>query len=278
MASVFDTGRRPQWCPGCGNYGILAAVRAALAELGLKPESVVAVAGIGCHGRVTEYLGVNAFHAIHGRAVPVAVGVKLANPSLKVIVHTGDGDAYSIGLSHLLHAARRNVGIAVIVHNNMIFALTTGQAGPTTPKGVRTRSTPSGNPEEPFNPILLALASGATFVARGFSDDVQHLKELIKRAVNHRGFAIIDVIQPCPTFYDVRREIRGRLYKLEGHDPADFKAALNLALEAEKIPLGVLYDVEKPAFEENFKHLVKQPAELASLRKLSLAKLLARFS
>jgi hypothetical protein len=168
VARAFDTGVRPQWCPGCGNYGVLAAVRGALAELGLRREEVVAVAGIGCHGRVTEYLDVNAFHAIHGRAVPVAEGVKLANPKLTVLVHTGDGDAYAIGLSHLLHAARRNVGIKVIVHNNMVYALTTGQAGPTTPRGLRTRSTPYGNPEEPFNPLLLLLASGATFVAKGF--------------------------------------------------------------------------------------------------------------
>lgn len=278
MSSVFDTGRRPQWCPGCGNYGLLAAAKAALAELGLKPEDVVAVAGIGCHGRMTEYLNVNAFHAIHGRAVPLAVGVKLANPDLKVIVHTGDGDAYSIGLSHLLHAARRNVGVTVIVHNNMIFALTTGQAGPTTPKGVRTRSTPSGNLEEPFNPLLLALASGASFVARGFSDDVQHLKELIKRALNHRGFAIIDVVQPCPTFFDVRSEIRRKVYKLEGLNPSDFKAAMDLALDTERIPIGVLYEVEKPAFEEGYKHALSQPVALRGLSKPDLTKLLARFT
>lgn len=280
MASaVFDTGVRPQWCPGCGNYGVLAAVRAALAELGLRREEVVAVAGIGCHGRMTEYLDVNAFHAIHGRAVPVAEGVKLANPGLTVLVHTGDGDAYAIGLSHLLHAARRNVGIKVIVHNNMVFALTTGQAGPTTPRGARTRSTPHGNPEEPFNPLLLLLASGATFVARGFSDDVQHLKELIKRAIRHRGFAVVDVIQPCVVFYNVRQELKGRLYKLGGdHDPSDFKAALERSLETDRIPLGVLYEVDKPAFEELVLDPRLPPPALRPLAKPDLGKLIARFA
>lgn len=256
---LFDTGRRPQWCPGCGNYGILAAVRRALSELELRPEEVVAVTGIGCHGRMTEYLAVNAFHAIHGRAIPLAVGVKLVNPKLKVIVHTGDGDAYSIGLSHLLHAVRRNAGVTVIVHDNMIYGLTAGQAGPTTPQGVRTRTTPTGNPEEPFNPLLLALAAGATFVARGFSDDVEHLKELVKRGLVHRGLALINVIQPCTTFYDVRAEVRQRLYRLD-REARSFEGAVRLATERERIPIGVIYEVEKPAYEELFSHAREPPA------------------
>ncbi len=273
---AFDTGRRPQWCPGCGNYGILAAVRLALAELGLRREEVVAVSGIGCHGRITEYLDVNAFHAIHGRAVPVAEGVKLANPGLTVLVHTGDGDAYSIGLSHLLHAARRNADIKVIVHDNMVYALTAGQAGPTTPRGVRTRSTPAGNTEEPFNPILLLLASGATFVARGFSDDVQHLKELIKRAVRHRGFAVIDVLQPCPTFYDSRPLLREKVYRLSGRGASSLREALELALEADRIPIGVIYEAERPTFEESFAH-ARVPPALRGAAKPDLSGLLARF-
>jgi 2-oxoglutarate ferredoxin oxidoreductase subunit beta len=255
-------------------------VRAALADLGFRREDVVAVAGIGCHGRMTEYLDVNAFHAIHGRAVPVAEGVKLANPKLTVLVHTGDGDAYAIGLSHLLHAARRNVGIKVIVHNNMVYALTTGQAGPTTPRGLKTRSTPYGSVEEPFNPLLLLLASGATFVARGFSDDVQHLKELVKRAILHRGFAVIDVIQPCVTFYDARQWFKERAYKLEdeSHDPSDFRAALEKSLETERVPLGVIYEVEKPTFEELVLSREHPPPALRNLKvKQPLGKLLSRF-
>jgi len=280
VARAFDTGVRPQWCPGCGNYGVLAAVRAALADLGFRRENVVAVAGIGCHGRMTEYLDVNAFHAIHGRAVPVAEGVKLANPKLTVLVHTGDGDAYAIGLSHLLHAARRNVGIKVLVHNNMVYALTTGQAGPTTPRGLKTRSTPYGSVEEPFNPLLLLLASGATFVARGFSDDVQHLKELVKRAILHKGFAVIDVIQPCVTFYDARQWFKERAYKLEdeSHDPSDFRAALEKSLETERVPLGVIYEVEKPTFEELVLSREHPPPALRNLKvKQPLGKLLSRF-
>lgn len=275
---LFDTGRRPVWCPGCGNYGILSALKLALAELGLSPENVVLVAGIGCHGRIAEYVRVNTFHTLHGRALPLAAGIKLANPALSVIVHSGDGDAYAIGVGHLVHAARRNADLTLIVHNNMVFGLTAGQSSPTTPPGVKTRSAPRGQREPPLNPLLLALACGATFVARGFSDEVAHLKELIKRGIQHRGFALIDVLQPCPTFYDTRQALRQRVYKLEGHDAGDFKAAVELAMESERIPIGVLYEVEKPTFEESFKHAMNPPPALRALAKRDLSALLSRFT
>ncbi len=194
----LETGRKIVWCPGCGNFPILAALKRALIELNLRREDVVLITGIGCHGRMSEYVNVNTFHTIHGRVLPLATGIKLANPNLVVIGHSGDGDAYAIGLGHLPHAARRNIDVKLIVHNNMVFGLTTGQVTPTTPKGVKTRSTPYGNPENPLNPLIIALASGATFVARGFSGDVMHLKELIKEAIKHRGFAMLDILQPCP--------------------------------------------------------------------------------
>ena len=236
------------WCPGCGNYGVLAALRRALEEVGAEPSRVVLVAGIGCHGRIADYLNVNSIHTIHGRVLPVAIGVKLANPALTVICHSGDGDAYAIGLGHLPHAARYNVPITLVVHNNMLYALTAGQASPTSPRGLRTRSTPHGQAEEPLNPILLALASGATFVARGFSGDVGKLAEILVRAMRHRGFAFVDVLQPCITFYDTYDYIREKAYYLEEeqHDARDLRRALSRALERDRIPLGVFYESERP--------------------------------
>ncbi len=261
MAEKFDTGRKPVWCPGCGNFGILVALRRALARLGLEPEDVVLVTGIGCHGRMSGYVRANTFHTIHGRVLPLATGIKLANPRLTVIGHSGDGDAYAIGMGHLPHAARRNIDITLIVHDNMVFGLTTGQATPTTPKGRVTCSTPYGNPEEPVNPLFLALASGATFVARGFSGDIPHLEELIVRAVKHRGFSFLEVIQPCATFFNVYSEVRRRIYRLEeeGHDSRSLEEAIRRSLEKERIPLGVFFEVEKPVYRENFAHTMSPP-------------------
>lgn len=276
----YDTGIKPVWCPGCGNFGILMAVRKALAELGLEPENVVLVAGIGCHGRMSELVRVNTFHTIHGRVLPVATGIKLANPDLTVIGHAGDGDTYAIGLGHLPHAARRNIDITLIVHNNMVFGLTTGQATPTTPHGKKTRSTPYGNPEYPLNPLHLALASGATFVARGFSAEVEHLKELIKKAILHKGFAFIDVIQPCATFFNTYKYFRERVYKLEDtdYDPHDFKAALELVTrEEDRVPIGVIYQAERPVFESQFQHAMDPPPAKRPLAKRDLSKILERF-
>ena len=276
----FDTGKKPVWCPGCGNYGILLALRKALVELNLQPEEVVIVTGIGCHGRISDYMRTNAFHTIHGRVLPLATGIKLANPKLTVIGHSGDGDAYAIGLGHLPHAARRNVDITLIVHDNMIFGLTTGQVTPTTPRGVKTKSTPFGNPERPLNPVLLALASGATFVARGFSAEIDHLKELIKEGIKHRGFAFIDVLQPCVTFFNTYTTLREKVYKLEeaGHDPSNFGEALRLAMEAgEKIPIGVFYKKDEPTLEDAFTHAMSPPPAERNPIEVDLSSILMRF-
>ncbi|MEZ0346089.1 MAG: thiamine pyrophosphate-dependent enzyme [Infirmifilum sp.] len=277
---LYEVPRRPVWCPGCGNYGILLALRKALAELKLQPEDVVIVTGIGCHGRISDYMRTNGFHTIHGRVLPVATGIKLANPKLTVIGHSGDGDAYAIGLGHLPHAARRNVDITLIVHNNMIFGLTTGQVTPTTPKGVKTRSTPFGNPENPLNPILLALASGATFVARGFSAEIDHLKELIKAGISHRGFAFIDVLQPCVTFFNTYSALRQKIYKLEeaGHDPSNFEAAMRLAMQQDdKIPIGLFYRREAPTLEDEFTHAMNPPPAQRTPQPVDISRALARF-
>ncbi|MGC9096136.1 MAG: thiamine pyrophosphate-dependent enzyme [Infirmifilum sp.] len=278
--TTYDSGRRPVWCPGCGNYGILLALRKALAELKLAPEEVVIVTGIGCHGRISDYMKTNAFHTIHGRVLPLATGIKLANPKLTVIAHSGDGDAYAIGMGHLPHTARRNIDITLIVHNNMVFGLTTGQVTPTTPIGVKTKSTPFGNFEKPINPLLLALASGATFVARGFSAEIDHLKEIIKEGISHRGFAFIDVLQPCVTFFNTYTVLRERVYKLEesGHDPSNLEEAFRLAMQNDKrIPIGVFYKREEPTLEDAFKHAMNPPPAERLPVKVDLSKALTRF-
>lgn len=276
--SVFDTGRRPVWCPGCGNYSILLALRKALAELEVSPERVVIVTGIGCHGRISEYMKTNAFHTIHGRVLPLATGIKLANPNLLVIGHSGDGDAYAIGLGHLPHAARRNVDVKLIVHDNMVFGLTTGQVTPTTPLGLKTRSTPFGNFEQPLNPVLLALSSGATFVARGFSGEVEHLKEVFKGAIRHRGFAFVEVLQPCVTFFNTYNTLRRKIYKLEdaGHDPSDLEKAIKLSLETERIPIGIFYRTSRPTLEDAFIHAMNPPVALRQ-KPADTKKILERF-
>lgn len=261
MASIkeLSTPAENTWCPGCGNFSILAALKRAIVELGLEPEDVVVVTGIGCHGKLADYINVNTIHVIHGRVLPVATGIKIANPKLTVIGHAGDGDAYSIGMGHLPHASRRNIDLVYIVHNNMVFGLTAGQVTPTSPKGMRTRSTPLGNLEEPLNPLLLALASGATFVARGFTGDVPHLTHILKEAISHRGFAFVDVIQNCVTFYNTLKYFRERVYRLEeaGHDPSDWERALSLAREGGgRVPIGVLYRTERPTFEQQLSKVV----------------------
>jgi len=266
----LQTSVKKTWCPGCGNYAILSAFIAAMQELNIRPEKIVIVSGIGCHGRMSDYLNVNSFHTIHGRVIPLATGIKLANPELTVVGFSGDGDAYSIGIGHLPHAARRNINITLIVHNNQVFGLTTGQYTPTSPKGFRSRSSPYGSLEEPLNPLLLALASGATFVARGFAGDVSHLKILIKEAINHKGFAILDVLQPCVTYYNTYQYYRERVYKLEDHDPTDFYQAIKKALEwNDRIPIGIFYKIQRETLDEHVKtSLISVPTTGVNIKKL----------
>ncbi len=270
----YAVARPPIWCPGCGDYGILDALRRALAELGIPNERVVVVSGIGCSSQLPHFMKTYGIHGIHGRALPIATGVKLANPDLTVIVMGGDGDGYAIGTNHLVHAARRNVDITYIVSNNQVYGLTTGQMAPTTLKGVKTRSTPYGSVDDPVNPLALAIASGATYVARGFSGDPAHLAGLIKGGIEHRGFALIDVLSPCVTFNRVNTYdwFKARVYKLEesGHDPADLMQAMAKALEWPtvdpygKIPIGVIYRAERPTYDGEMSRLLKGASPAAS--------------
>jgi len=279
--SRLRTHVRITWCPGCGNFVIMRAFTRAIVELGLKVKDIVVVTGIGCHGRLHEYLRLNSFHTIHGRVLPLAMGIKLANKNLIVVGFSGDGDAYSIGLSHFIHAARRNIDVKYIVHDNMVFGLTKGQASPTSPLGLRTKSTPKGNILKPINPIALALIAGATFVARGFTGDMEHLVNVFKQALLHRGFAFIDILQPCVTFYNVLPELRNRVYRLEDrqHDPSNFNKAMDRAVElSDQIPIGVFYKVRKPTFEEQIPQLKGKPMNLRDVNIDKILKLLETYT
>ncbi len=252
-----------QWCPGCGNFGIVTAVRKAISSLNIDPKDVVVVSGIGCSGKIPHYIKTYGFEGIHGRALPPAMGIKLVNPNLKVIVHTGDGDNYGIGLNHWIQNMRRNLDVTHIVHNNHIYALTKGQASPTTYYHKITKSTLHGNPEHAINPIALALEAGATFVARGYAGDLSHLTYLIEKGLSHKGYAFIDVLQPCVSMNPSMdySYYSSRIYKLEetGYEPYDKSKALEKAWEGyevdDKIPIGVFYIRQKSTLEDEYRDI-----------------------
>lgn len=248
----------PTWCPGCGNYGIWAALKSALVKLTWKPDDFVLVYGVGCSGNMNDFVKVYGLHSLHGRALPNAIGLKLANHKLPVLVVGGDGDQLGEGGNHFLHACRGNYDITVLIHNNQVYGLTTGQVSPTATKGTKSKSTPSGIIEEPINPLALAITQGASFVGQGFAGDIPHLTQTIMDAINHKGFSVVNVYQPCVTFNKVNTYawFRERVYKLdETHNKADRKAALGVAIDNEKIPIGIVYEVQKPIYEENLPQL-----------------------
>jgi 2-oxoglutarate ferredoxin oxidoreductase subunit beta len=285
-AKDYASDQKPTWCPGCGDYGILNAVKQGLAAAGLAPHQVLIVSGIGCGSKLPDYAHVNGFMTLHGRPLPVATGAKLANHGLKVITVHGDGDSMGLGMGHFIHAARRNIGIVDLIQNNQIYGLTKGQYSPTSEQGVVTSTSPDGSFEQAANPLALALAAGATFVARGFAGDAKALAELIAMAVRHRGYAIVDILQPCVTFnkrntYEFFRE---RVYDLAGigHDPRDRVAAFAKALEwGEHIPTGIFYQADLPSYEEQVAALQEGPLAKRPLEKLApeqIEGLLAEFA
>jgi len=245
------------WCPGCGNFSIQHTLKNVLADIekeGQSLDNVVLVSGIGCHAKIADYLNINSFYSLHGRTIPVATGIKLANPDLTVICCSGDGDCYAEGLDHLLFAAKRNIDITVIVHNNRVYGLTTGQYTPTSPRGFKGKSTPLGTREDPFNPLELLLASGATYVARGYSKKMDQLRTLVREGIGHKGFAFIDVLQICATFFPVADYYSSHIYDLAGHNRSDFAAACAKAREWDyngdaPIALGTFYQKTSPVFE-----------------------------
>lgn len=252
----FKNAMDPTWCPGCGDYGILMALRQALVALGREPHKTFIVWGIGCSGNMSCWVNVYGVHGLHGRSIPVATAAHLANPSLTVIAEGGDGDGYGIGLSHFIHAMRRNLDITYIVHNNLIYGLTTGQTSPTSEKGFSTKSTPCGVIERPINPIALALSADATYIARSYSGDIAHIREMIMGGISHRGFALVDILQPCVSFnrqntYDWFRERVYKLQEVEGYKTDTKQMAYEKALEwGPKIPIGLFYKEERLTYKD----------------------------
>ncbi|MBI4321955.1 MAG: 2-oxoacid:ferredoxin oxidoreductase subunit beta [Chloroflexi bacterium] len=242
---------KPIWCPGCGAYGVLSSLYRALTVLDLDPENVVIVSGIGCSSRIPGFVNAYGFHGVHGRALPLATGVKVANPALTVIAAGGDGDGLAIGGGHLPHAARRNVDFTYILMDNSVYGQTKGQSSPTSKQSKGTKSTPYGSPEVPLNPIAMALAYDASFVARGYSANAAQLTDLIVQGIRHRGFSFIQVISPCVTWNDTYKEHSSRVVEIPSeHDSSDKVRAFALALEQEKDSLGVFYCAARPTYED----------------------------
>ena len=279
---VGKSDTKPTWCPGCGDFGVVAAVEMAVKKLAIPSANVVIVSGIGCSSNLPHFLSSYGFHGIHGRAIPVAEGVRWANHGLTVIATGGDGDGFGIGAGHFVHAMRRNVDLVYVVMDNQIYGLTTGQASPTSMMGQKTKSTPAGVIENPIEPMALALASGATYVARGFSGDVKHMAELIANGIAHKGFAFVDALSPCVTYNKINTFdfFRQRVYKLEtsGHDPKDIGAAWQKALEwGDRIPIGLFYTAERPTYEELDGVLANGPLALQPAGLKGREKLLQEF-
>ena len=256
----LETKKEITWCPGCPNFLILKAFKEVIEELekeGIKKEEIVFTTGIGCHGKIFDYLNLSSFYGLHGRAIPLAQGIKLANPKLKVICFVGDGDCYNEGIEHLIFAAKRNSDIKVFVFDNRNFALTVSQFTATSPKGFKGSSTPQGSIEEPFNPLALVFFAGATFIARTFTHEVSHMKEMMKKAILHSGFSFLEILQPCITFFNTTFFYKEKCYFLKNENLSSFKDALEKIMEwdykdGEKIPLGIFYKVKKPTFEDEF--------------------------
>ena len=263
------TGTQNTWCPGCGNFSIQHTLKNVLAEMeqeGKSLDDVVLVSGIGCHAKIADYFNINTFYSIHGRTIPVATGIKLANPKLTVICCSGDGDSYAEGLDHLIFAAKRNIDITVLIHNNRVYGLTTGQYTPTSPLGFKGKSTPAGTAEYPLNPIGLMLASGATYVARGYTKKMDLLKKLVLEGIAHKGFAFIDVLQICATFFPVADYYTPRVYELPDHDRTDFESACVKAREWDynsdaRIALGTFFERSLPRFDDKVAQHEINPAD-----------------
>lgn len=262
---------KPVWCPGCGDYGVLSSLYQAFSRKDIPPEDIVIVAGIGCSGRLPGYVRAYGFHGVHGRTLPIATGVKIANPSLTVFAVGGDGDGLAIGGGHIPHTARRNVDITYLMLDNSVYAQTKGQSSPTTSLEWESSSMPYGTVEDPLNPIAMAIAYDVSFVARGYAAHVQQMIDLVTRAMDHKGFSFIHVISPCTTHHDTYKEMAGKVIDVPAeHDPSDRVAAFRLALEEERIPIGVFYEVQKPPFDERLqglrqKALLDGPVTVADL-------------
>lgn len=264
----LDTGAEKTWCPGCPNFMILESMKRVISEKiesgDLEHEKISMATGIGCHAKMFDYLDVGGVYSLHGRVLPTCLGMKIGNPNLTILGFGGDGDTYAEGASHFLHASRYNVDMTMVVHNNQVFALTTGQATPTSEKGFKSHAQPDGVKNQPLNPLKVAITAGASFVARVYTGKLQHMTDVLKKAVEHGGYALVDVAFPCVVYHDASDFIEEHLYELEedGHDPADKQKALEKAREwdynleeKEKVPIGVLYKEDKKTFAEKIPKL-----------------------
>lgn len=261
----FRNSVKPNWCPGCGDFSVQAAIQKAAANVGLEPEEVALITGIGCSGRLSGYVNSYGVHSIHGRALPLAQGVKMANKDLTVIASGGDGDGYAIGMGHTIHALRRNMNMTYIVMDNQIYGLTKGQTSPSSAPGFVTKTTPKGNIEQNVAPLELALSSGATFVAQGFSNDIKGLTKMIEDAIKHDGFSFVNVFSPCVTYnkintYDWFKEHLTSLDDIEGYDTSNKQQAIQTVLEYDSLLKGIVYqDTETPSYESQIDTLDEQP-------------------
>lgn len=264
MSTLEDyKGQEPAWCPGCGNFSILKSLKDAAVELGIEPHQFTIVSGIGQAAKLPHYLKCNTFNGLHGRAIPAATGIRLANHEMPVLVTTGDGDCYGEGGNHLNHAIRRNVNIKLFVHDNQIYGLTKGQASPTSMEGMVTKNQPFGVFSEQLNPMALAIALDCSFVARGFAGDIEHLKGLIKEAIKHKGFTLVDILQPCVSFNKINTFAwyKERVYYIESeYNPEDRAEAFKRSLEwGERIPIGIIYRNNRPLYEERIPVIKDMP-------------------
>jgi 2-oxoglutarate ferredoxin oxidoreductase subunit beta len=279
----FNTDDPIAWCPGCGNFSILKALKQALVEIQQQPHELVIVSGIGQAPKTPHYLRCNCFNGLHGRTLPVATGIKLANHKLTVVAQGGDGDGYGEGGNHFLHTMRRNIDITYLVHNNQIYGLTKGQASPTSDAGFVTKTTPRGSINPACNPLLLAVASDCSFVARGFAGEIDHLADLIKAGIQHKGFALIDILQPCVSFNRVNtfKWYSDRVYEIDSDSTYDTKDRLNAFQKAQewgdKIPIGIIYRIQRPTLEEQIPAIADQPLVAQQTNPKVFAELLENF-
>jgi len=275
----YNSKIAPTWCPGCGNFGIFTALKQALTSLKLKPDQLVIVTDVGCSGNMADFVNTYCFHALHGRALPTAAGIKLANHKLPVIVIIGDGGCYGEGLQHYLSLMRGNHDLTVLVHDNYLYSLTTGQYSPTTPRGTMTKSTPEGSIEEALNPLALALANHTSFCSRGYAFNISHLTDLIIKAINHRGFSLVDILQPCVTFnkfQTIDNWYSQKVFELK----SSFKnksQAITESLKTDKLAIGVFWQENKPTYHQQVSVLKNKSVVEKLIEKINISPLLEEF-
>jgi len=278
----YLTPNKCNWCPGCGNFSIWSSFERAALKAGWDNSNTALVAGIGCHGHIVNFIGLTTFEGLHGRPIPVASGLKMANHKLNVFVFTGDGDCLAEGGNHFIHAARRNQNITVIIHDNAIYGLTAGQTSPRSPKDLKTKSTPDGNIEEPVHPLRVALSAGATFLARVYAGNIDECTDILIKANQHDGLAVVQILQPCVTFNKEYSHIfyQENTYALgDDYDATDKVAAFAKTMEwgAKQIPTGILYQVEETSYESQIPQLKKRSLVATAVKKRDISKVLKKY-